>query len=444
MAVMVLAANLLKIKNMKYLKISNKGELDIRLIALMGGTTKIDDPNKIGQFGTGLKYAISYLVRTENKFKLFIGVNEIAFESRDETISDHQFKEIYFNGKSMGITTRYGYQWKAWEVLREIWCNAKDEGEEIKEIAENDICGLPETTSFFIELTEDIQQVLNTWDEHFLQDTPLYEDDNVGIYLNQGTHLKLYKNRVLIHIDAWHKSKFIYDFKQANLNELRQYMGYAPSEIAKGLLYSNKDVIELLLLDFKNHVQNDRVEFKLDFTYVKYDIEHVKDLFSGYLFLHPESDRSSNAKSVQVNKSLFELLQKCGLPTETVFSERGRSYSDSGFGVDENTEIIYSEITDNDLENRIKRIAEKYKVDLPFEIVTPKDSDFEILVNLHGSILFSYDLKNQSDADLEAIVLIAIFQEREGNIFKALKRLIKFARSNKAFERIFFGEKLMK
>lgn len=427
---------------MKYLKISNVGELDIRLIALMGGTTKIDNPHKIGQFGTGLKYAISYLVRTENKFKLFIGTKEIIFESRDEVFGENSFKEIYFNGKSMGITTRYGYQWKAWEALREIWCNAKDEGNESREVVE-EISSIENTTTFFIELTEDIEAVVNTWGEYFLQDTPIYEDDNIGIYTNPGEKLKVYKNKTLIHTDAWAKSKFIYDFKEANLNELRQYMGHAPYEIGKCLLHSSYEIIELILTDFKNNHQNDRIEFKIDFTYVTYDTELVKELFKDHLFLHPESDRKSGSKSIQVNKSLFELLQKCGLPTETIYSERGRYYGGSGYGIDEDTDIVFSEINDTDLQSRISKISTKYNIELDFDIVIPKDSDFEILINKDDRILFSYDLKNQSDADLEAIVLVGILQTREGNIFKALKRLIKFARSNKAFKKIFFGESIL-
>src|ERR1700723_310903 len=238
---------------MRYFRISNQGLLDLRLIALMGGTTKIDNPNKLGQFGTGLKYAISYLARTENKFKLFIGNDEVIFESKDEIIGDQTFKEIYFNGKSMGITTRYGYQWKAWEVLREIWCNAKDEGNESKDIIKNEPIGVSGTTSFYVEMTEDIEAVVNTWGEHFLEDTPIYEDENIGVYANPGDKLKLYKNCILIHVDGYSKSKFIYDFKQAELNELRQYMGYAPFAIAQALLHSSKEVIELILEDLKNN-----------------------------------------------------------------------------------------------------------------------------------------------------------------------------------------------
>ena len=427
---------------MKYLKIQNSGELDIRLIALMGGTTKIDNPHKIGQFGTGLKYAISYLVRTENKFKLFIGDKEVVFESRDETIGDSSFKEIYFNDKSMGITTRYGYQWKAWEALREVWCNAKDEGNEIREVIE-DIATIENTTTFFIELTADIEEVVNTWGEYFLQDEPIFEDENIGIYKNPGEKLKVYKNKTLIHTDKYTKSKFIYDFKEANLNELRQYMGHAQYEIGKGLLHSSREVIDIILTDFKNQHQNDRIEFKLDFQYVNYDAEFVKELFSGHLFLHPESDRRSGSKSIQVNKSLFELLQKCGLPTETVYSERGRYYGGSGYGINEDENIVFSEINDADLQDRINKISTKYGVELDFDVVIPKDSDFEILINSDERILFSYDLRNQSNADLEAIVLVGILQTKEGNIFKALKRLIKFARSNKAFKKIFFGEGIL-
>ena len=398
----------------------------------------------MGQFGTGLKYAISYLVRTENRFKLFIGQDEIIFESKDEIIGDQQFKEIYFNGKSMGITTRYGYQWAAWEILREIWCNAKDEGCETKELIITETpTGINNETTFYIELTEDIEEVVSKWGEHFLEDTPIYEDENIGIYPNPGTELKIYKNRILIKADKWNKSKFIYDIKKANLNELRQYMGFAQHEIATGLLHSSKEVIELILTDFKNYHHSDNIEFKLDFTYTQYDETLVKELFDGHLFLHPESERKSGGKSIQVNKSLFELLQKCGLPTETIYKQNGRSYGGSGFGIDEENDIIYSEITDKELEKRIESIAARYGVELFYELVQPKDSDFEILINHDQHVFFSYDLKNQSDADLEAIVLIAIFQQSDGNIFKALKRLIKFARSNKAFKKIFFGEKLM-
>jgi hypothetical protein len=62
---------------MKYLKIQNNGELDIRLVALMGGTTKANDLYKIGQFGTGLKYTLAYLFRNNIDFKILSGANKV-------------------------------------------------------------------------------------------------------------------------------------------------------------------------------------------------------------------------------------------------------------------------------------------------------------------------------------------------------------------------------
>lgn len=428
------------LQKMKYLKIQNQGELDIRLVALMGGTTKIDNTSKIGQFGTGLKYAISYLVRTENKFKLFIGENEVVFESKDEVIGDSSFKEIYCNGKSMSITTRYGYQWKAWEAIREIWCNAIDEGKHCKEVLEStEIVGFVDTTTFYIEVSEDIEDVLTNWNQFFLEATPIFEDDKIAIYENTDKPLRIYKNNTLIHVDGYYESRFMYDFKTAELNELRQYIGYAQSVIASAILRSNKQLIDVILKDFQDRNTGNFIEYTLGFQYASYNKEHLLDIFDGYLFLHPDSDRSSNSKSVKVNKSLFFILQECGLMTEKVSSVRGRSYGGSGYGYDEDEEITYSEITNGKLENRINETLKKFKAELDFEIVIPKDSDFDVLITGNNEFVFSNDLHNQSDADLEATVLIALFQQKEGNIYKALKRLIKFARSNKAFEKIFFG-----
>lgn len=426
---------------MKYLKIQNNGELDIRLVSLMGGTTKAENPNKIGQFGTGLKYAVSYLVRTENKFKMFIGEEEVIFETRDEIISEHEFKEIYCNGKSMNITTRYGYQWKGWEALREIWCNAKDEGsEQKKETTDNSVIkGVKGRTTFFIELTDDITEVITDWDKYFLLDKPIFENSVVAIYLNtdENQKLKIYKNRVLIHTDSPYKSLFVYDLKEATLNELRQYTGYAPSEIGRALLQSSKEVVEIWLNSFSEGKQ--LLENKIDFQYFSYNKTQVKNIFQGFVFLHPDSTRTGTKRSISVNKSLFYLLQDCELPTEKVYKRSGRYYGGSGSGYSENEEVLYEEVENDVLELRIQKILNNYNSNIKFSVVVPIDSDFEIMMDEYNDPVFSSDLVHQSQSDLEATVLVAIFNTKEGNIFKALKRLIKFAKSNKAFDKIFFG-----
>jgi len=99
---------------MKYLKISSKGLLDIRLVYLMGGTTKANDKYKIGQFGTGLKYTLSFLLRSNLHFKIFIGGQEVIITTVNETIRDTEFEIIHINGVKTSITTNMGYDWEEW------------------------------------------------------------------------------------------------------------------------------------------------------------------------------------------------------------------------------------------------------------------------------------------------------------------------------------------
>ena len=105
---------------MKYLKIQNQGLLDIRLVALMGGTTKANDEYKIGQFGTGLKYTLAYLIRNNIDFKIFVGTEEIKVETVTETIKETDFSIICINGHRTSITDKMGMEWKAWMIVREL------------------------------------------------------------------------------------------------------------------------------------------------------------------------------------------------------------------------------------------------------------------------------------------------------------------------------------
>lgn len=113
---------------MKYLKITNNGELDIRLVALMGGTTKSKDKFKIGQFGTGLKYTLAFLYRNNLDFKIFVGTDEVKLHTEKEIIRNETFEIICINGQRTSITTKMGEDWLAWMIVRELWCNALDEG----------------------------------------------------------------------------------------------------------------------------------------------------------------------------------------------------------------------------------------------------------------------------------------------------------------------------
>jgi hypothetical protein len=427
---------------MKYLKISNQGMLDVRLIMLMGASTKTDDPTKIGQFGTGLKYAIAYFLRNDIDFKLFVGEEEIEFSVTDENISGKEFKEIYCDGKSMNITTQYGYQWNAWEAIREIYCNAMDEEEDSKTVIDGRaiIKGVSGKTTFYIGVTDAIKEVLDKWDDYFFKGESLFENEKVAIYRNTGTDLKLYKNGILIQSSGYYKSLFLYDLKQANLNELRQYQGYLSGDIAEALLSSCKEVISLLLAAIADKAKTDLYEVKLDWSYKTYDAKTVKSIFSGWLFLHPSSTVENKGKSLIVNESLFMLLKDAGVPTERLKKSSGGYYGGSG-GYTEKGDITYKEVLNPELQQRIQAIAVKYGSGIKYSIAVPKTGDFELFVN-NNSVIFNSSLENLSNDDLEATVLIGIFHAQDHNFFKAFKRLIRFVMGNRNFKKILFGRNI--
>ena len=219
---------------MKYLKIQNDGILDIRLVALMGGTTKSKDKFKIGQFGTGLKYTLAFLFRNNLDFKIFVGEEEVKINIEKEIIKDEVFEIICINGNRTSITTKMGEDWLAWMIVRELWCNALDEGNAVKEITE-DAKGEAGTTTFFIQQDLQIQNVLKDWGKYFVHDLdPVWENDMYKLYPG-GNKLRIYKHGVLIFEDDSAPAIFSYDILNADINELREFKGIPKYEIAHSL-----------------------------------------------------------------------------------------------------------------------------------------------------------------------------------------------------------------
>jgi hypothetical protein len=240
---------------MKYLKIQNDGLLDIRLVALMGGTTKSKDKYKIGQFGTGLKYTLAYLFRNNLDFKIFVGEEEVIVKIETEEIRDERFEIICINSHRTSITTKMGEDWEAWMIVRELWCNALDEEAPCKEITSNAI-GADGKTIFYIQIDNAIQKVLDNWPKYFIHgQEPIFSNDEFALY-PPGDHLCLYKNGVLIKEHPNEKSVFSYDYKSADINELREYRGSTNLPIAWGLADANEKAARYFLENItENHYE---------------------------------------------------------------------------------------------------------------------------------------------------------------------------------------------
>lgn len=237
---------------MKYLKIQNDGLLDIRLVALMGGTTKSNNKYKIGQFGTGLKYTLAYLFRSNLSFKIFVGETEVKLHTETEVIRDENFDIVCINGQRTSITTRMGEDWTAWMIIRELWCNALDEGGSLKDLTDNTI-GEAGKTTFYIQADNQVQSVLNNWSKYFIHDQePIFKNNEYAIY-PAGDKFSIYKQGVLIYMHETLKSVFSYDMASADINELREFKGSPSMVVTYCLADANEKCIEHFLENVKEH-----------------------------------------------------------------------------------------------------------------------------------------------------------------------------------------------
>lgn len=299
---------------MKYLKIQNNGELDIRLVALMGGTTKSTDEFKIGQWGSGLKYTLAYLLKNNLDFKIFIGEEEVKISTETETIRDEAFEIICINGKRTSITTQMGGEaWAPWMIVRELWCNALDEGGELKQTTEETI-GVAGTTTFYIQITPDIREVIVNWQNYFIHELePLSETSNFKIY-SGGNALRLYKQGVLIYENKTIKSLFAYDIRNADINELREFRGTVSAQ----LVYALSKASEKVITYFLENISEDYYEGTMDYDWFTNFSEDWRKVIGNTKLIHQKAIDSilsrgldiDTAGTITVPEKVYKFLTK--------------------------------------------------------------------------------------------------------------------------------------
>jgi hypothetical protein len=299
---------------MQYLKIKNDGLLDMRLIYLMGGTTKANDKYKIGQFGTGLKYTLAYLIRNNILFHIFIGGKKIDITSKKEVIRDTEFDIIHINGERTSITSMVGLDWKAWMIVREIWCNALDETGSLAEVVEN-IVPAENSTEFYLQFTGEIKEVYENWGKYFIHwQEPIQNHSDFSLYTG-GESLRFYKNGVLVKEIEHQKSVFAYDIKNISINELREFNGSLSYEIFKLLSKFDRKAVEIFINNIKGCYEEG---MDYGWSYCETFNNEWKDAIGEAKFMDYEtfeklSDRNPELKEtpiVQVPKGLYSHLVK--------------------------------------------------------------------------------------------------------------------------------------
>lgn len=105
----------------------NPGEIDIRGATVAGLSAK-DNDSPIGYFGTGLKYSIACILRWGGSITIYSGRTAYDFTSSPDSFRGQEFHQVLMNDQPLGFTTDYGKNWEPWQVYRELYANALDEG----------------------------------------------------------------------------------------------------------------------------------------------------------------------------------------------------------------------------------------------------------------------------------------------------------------------------
>lgn len=113
------------------------GAIPLTSFTLVGANVKTTD-NPIGQFGTGLKYAVAVILRHGGKIRMFIEGVEYEFVVTDTTHRDRVFQTVrlrkrhgtlarWMSVTKLPFTLDYGRNWSLWQAYRELESNTRDE-----------------------------------------------------------------------------------------------------------------------------------------------------------------------------------------------------------------------------------------------------------------------------------------------------------------------------
>ena len=218
------------------IQFNNDGVLDQRAFKVMGMSAKSD--GAIGQFGTGLKYAIAGILRTGGEINIVSGGERYDFSLKSTTMRDKEFSLIVCNGEELAYTAEYGKHWTAWQWFRELYSNALDEGGNVTESN----AGYPVYDTVITVDHPEIFECYQNIDQYFLSKSrkPILSTPLVDIYKKDPTCKSLFYKGV--RVAEW-DTRFTYNIKGAiDLTEDRtiKYPFESQRHIASGLALLKK------------------------------------------------------------------------------------------------------------------------------------------------------------------------------------------------------------
>ncbi len=251
-------------ENKYWVKIQNEGEIDLGGLHLMGVSSKRGQ-EKIGFFGSGNKYSIALLLREKIPFKIFSGKKLVEIGTNPVMFRDQLFDQITINGEKTSLTTAMGVDWETWFAVREIYCNAIDEGEATISV-EKKVKAEAGKTSIFIELTDKLSDFFKDIKSYILiNDDGKIDEANstyglISIFPANDNELICYRKGIRIFPKNRNRSLYSYNFSSIEINESRtyKYEFQVRERIASYFAKTeNREVILNYLNNWKSHYEKD-------------------------------------------------------------------------------------------------------------------------------------------------------------------------------------------
>lgn len=272
-----------KVMNKNYwIKIQNEGEIDLGGLHLMGVSSKRGQ-EKIGFFGSGNKYAMALLLREKIPFKIYSGKKLIKIETEPVMFRNQLFDQILIDGEKTSLTTSMGVDWETWFAVREIYCNALDEGEATISVEEKTKAEEGKTT-IFIELTDKLSDFFKDIKSYILINEDgkidevntqfgeisiypakelsgnMFGSGNVTSQVTSTREFICYRKGIRIFPKNELNSLYRYNFGKISINESRvyQYEHEVKERIAGFFAVTeNREVILNYLNNWKNNYEKD-------------------------------------------------------------------------------------------------------------------------------------------------------------------------------------------
>ena len=374
----------------KYILIQNDGEIESNSFELIGASTKRGDSDKIGFFGSGLKYSIAYMMRNNIDFKIFSGENELVFTVSPEMLKGQTFDRICINGKPTSYTVTMGPTWtEDWFVVREIYCNALDEGscQMVRETENvNPVAG---KTRIYIESTHKLKNIVENWDAYFSNERePLYQLSSVytsylglsglqPVSILNKTNGVIFRKGIRVHVSD--KQLYDYSFDDVQINEDRTASKSSALQYAFGnmiAMFPSENYITSILRSGKTQAPCDEY-CSMGYCDKSFSSQWVE--FSVNYLLVLEEQSGKYADDIQKSKKEFFLIPsyfaknlKNSLPEVNIL---GLGKNINGVGMNE----IEATPKMNYLLKDVKKSLGEMKYEIPYDVTIVEFDDVNVL-----------------------------------------------------------------